>query len=63
MWYNSVFRLRKLSDTLTGVELTEWLQTHEISSSRDQAFIIGQALVDAEFLENVIDVKVTTIWI
>ena len=51
-------RLRKFSHTVSGEDLVEWLLSHQISDTRDQACLIGQALLDAELIGNVSDIKV-----
>ena len=52
------FRLRKFSRSVSGDDLVGWLLSHELAATKDQACIIGQALIDAELIEN-IDIKVS----
>ena len=45
------YKLRSISNCCTGSELVDWLLLRDKASSRMQATAIGQALVDASFLD------------
>ena len=51
-------RLRKFSRSIFGEELVDWFLNHQVTSTREQACVIGQALLDAGLIKSVADDKV-----
>lgn len=48
---NHRYKLRSITNCCVGSEIVDWLLVQDKASSRIQATVIGQALVDAGFLE------------
>lgn len=55
----SVNKFKKINNCITGHELVEWLMKKK-SVSKDQAIVIGQALIDGKWLELVHQANVST---
>ena len=51
MLQNHRYKLRSITNCCVGSEVVDWLLVQDKASSRIQATVIGQALVDAGFLE------------
>uniref|UniRef100_H2ZJY3 1-phosphatidylinositol-3-phosphate 5-kinase n=1 Tax=Ciona savignyi TaxID=51511 RepID=H2ZJY3_CIOSA len=52
------YRLRKFTQSVTGIELVDWLVMRGITVTRPQGCAIGQALLDAEWIKSVVDDRV-----